>query len=461
MKEMRATFEPTQEDKRKILELITVKYNKKKQEVINQPQVLLAGQSGAGKSSLVNAIFGDPNLCKTGTGKAVTSKMSKIGGSVGSETPTPGTPKWGAYDPLSDKDLINTKRPIIIHDTKGLETGQGETEKYIQANLEYISKQNIHVVWYVVGVGVSRFLDGDLHLIHDLYSKFPVIIVLNKVDQVEKEKAMELEKSIKDMIIEYETSHDIKTNVKAIVKTSANIYDKERRTVYMYKKCVKCGSDRTMIDTFECTGICRNKECGYVQSIRIQNGLEELVDQTLKVLPEVVQNTFICEQQVALKIKDLIARDTIKRAVDKAGKDYTSIFTQDSIVLIIDLSEIFGMQKSGEYFASTIYDWFSKEIVGESAFSKLIFTTSEFISRIFKNLTNSQMILACEGLFWYYVFRKNYVKNLTIIEEVDDENFVIYEKYWKILNENGSIDETLDVYFDDLLHTQNLKDSFY
>lgn len=431
MEVKRNNFEPNEEDKKRILNSITNKYQKKHQEVIKQPNVMLAGCSGSGKSSIINAIFGDPSLAKTGTGKAVTSEMVKIGGII------------------SDKDVIQTKRPIIIHDVQGLETGEGQTEKYIQSNLDYISKQNIHVVWYVVGVGVSRFLEGDLYLIHNLYSKFPVIIVLNKVDQMEKEKTMEFENKIKEMIMNYEKEKNVKSNIKAIVKTSANIYDKDRRTVYMYKKCIKCNSERTLMDTYECKGICRNKECGHIENIKIENGLEDLVHQTLKVLPEVVQNTFICEQQVALKIKDLIARDTIKKSVDKARNDYTSIFSEESITLIIDLSEIFGMSNSGKSFAHSIYEWYSKEIIGDSLFSKFIFQTCDYFQKLFQKLTNTQMIIACEGMFWYYIFRKNYVKNLTSIQEIDQENYKIYEKYWDILSKN-TLDETLDFYFEEL-----------
>ena len=48
---------------------------RKVQESIKKPNILLAGSTGAGKSSLINMIFGD-KLAVVGTGKPVTQKTN-------------------------------------------------------------------------------------------------------------------------------------------------------------------------------------------------------------------------------------------------------------------------------------------------------------------------------------------------------------------------------------------------
>jgi GTPase Era involved in 16S rRNA processing len=417
------------EEKKKILELITLKFSQKQHEITMGLSLQMAGGSGVGKSSLVNAVFGDPNRSEVGSSRPTTTESKAIRGFV-----------------------TESERSITIHDCKGLETGVGETEKYLLQNSRYLSEKNVHIVWYVVGCGTNRFLNTDLELIHTLYRSYPVILVLNKVDQIGLLKIKDMIEVIREMIRSYEEDHHIVSNIKQIVKTSANIYDKDRRTVYMYKKCFKCGTERTLMDTFDKIGICRNKGCGHVQDIAIDDGLKNLVQETLKLLPDIVKTQFICEQQVDLVSKDHLARELLTQSFHSVRKDYKKAFNDDSIGLIVDLGRIFGMNSSGKKGAQAIYSWFSKDVIGDDKTSKFMFNVVDYFEKLFYKMTSIQTLVVLEGMFFYSFFRKTYCSNFQM-DNVDtfdiDSNDASYERYYDMLTTHG-FEVAMNLYFQEL-----------
>jgi predicted GTPase len=73
-------------DKYEIIKKLSLEYQKNNQEINTKPSILLAGSSGVGKSSLINAIFGDNSITKgilhffkkkVGIGKGITLGTSK------------------------------------------------------------------------------------------------------------------------------------------------------------------------------------------------------------------------------------------------------------------------------------------------------------------------------------------------------------------------------------------------
>ncbi|MFL2076948.1 YcjF family protein [Marinilactibacillus psychrotolerans] len=149
--------------------------DKTEKEVENMAPVniLIAGKTGVGKSTLINNIFRE-KLADTGIGKPVTTHLRKI-----------------------SKQNI----PIVLYDTRGLELEQSIQEQVKQEVFDLIKKnknsqESIHVVYYCIQATSSRIEDMELELITDIADKIPVILVLT---QAIGKPAEEFKKYLEDM----------------------------------------------------------------------------------------------------------------------------------------------------------------------------------------------------------------------------------------------------------------------
>lgn len=138
------------------------KYKAQYQELKNQvksPNVLLLGQTGVGKSSLVNCIFGKE-----------LARISNV------------KPETRGFHEFKQEGL-----PVNIIDSEGyeLETcGQYKTllENYINENFTDLTKQ-IHIAWFCININSNRVLPFELETIQYLQSKnIPVCVVFTQCD---------------------------------------------------------------------------------------------------------------------------------------------------------------------------------------------------------------------------------------------------------------------------------------
>lgn len=141
--------------------------------------IIVAGKTGVGKSTLINSVFRD-NLVATGMGKPVTSHMRKI-----------------------------TKKgiPLSIYDTRGFELGkevQAEVKKEV---VDTISKglathdinEAIHCIWYCINTASNRIEPEEIEWLRELskeneITQVPIIVVLTQ--SFSKKKAQELRKTL-------------------------------------------------------------------------------------------------------------------------------------------------------------------------------------------------------------------------------------------------------------------------
>jgi uncharacterized protein (DUF697 family)/GTP-binding protein EngB required for normal cell division len=120
--------------------------------------ILIAGRSGVGKSTLINSVF-QSTLAETGQGRPVTKSTREI-----------------------SKDGI----PLTIFDTRGLEMVEfketiSELEKLISDRCsDRDSNRHIHISWLCIQEDGRRVEDAEIRL-HDMLSRHvPVIAVVTK-----------------------------------------------------------------------------------------------------------------------------------------------------------------------------------------------------------------------------------------------------------------------------------------
>ncbi len=127
--------------------------------------IIVAGKTGVGKSTLVNAVFRD-NLAETGIGKPVTDHMRK----------------------LTKKGI-----PLSIYDTRGFELGKEVQAQVKKEVIDTISKglatqdinKAIHCIWYCINTASNRVEPEEIEWLKELskdnqITQVPIIIVLTQ-----------------------------------------------------------------------------------------------------------------------------------------------------------------------------------------------------------------------------------------------------------------------------------------
>ena len=132
---------------------------------IGTVNILVAGQTGVGKSTLVNAVLGR-TAAPTARGKPVTQHA-----------------KWYGSDAL----------PLRLVDTRGLEAKEyGLTLRAIRSEIEHSraersERDQIHLAWVCIAAPSSRVQDCEVDVIRVLnLHDIPVIVVLTKDDGEEE-----------------------------------------------------------------------------------------------------------------------------------------------------------------------------------------------------------------------------------------------------------------------------------
>ncbi len=136
---------------------------------VSKPSVLVAGGTGAGKSSLVNLVFGR-EIARAGAGRPVTEGISRY-----------------------EHGLVN------IYDSEGYETGQANQERFIGLITSFIEQKaqrpedTINVAWYCVCAPSERLQDADIHCVEELRRRqLKVALVLTQVDRASEQACADL-----------------------------------------------------------------------------------------------------------------------------------------------------------------------------------------------------------------------------------------------------------------------------
>ena len=145
-----------------------------------RPNILICGYTGAGKTSIIQALFGKDMV-----------PDYKI------KDAEPGTMDYEMYE----NELLR------IWDSKGLEPDKGEHD-FIETTRAFIRERqdisnnvddHIHIFWYVISAGIERITPTDLKIIN-IFPKESTIVVISKKDKDNRGKTIEAykKKLIKD-----------------------------------------------------------------------------------------------------------------------------------------------------------------------------------------------------------------------------------------------------------------------
>lgn len=180
--------------------------------------------------------------------------------------------------------------PIVLYDTKGLELEKNESEIIAEVR-EFLKKKEsendpIHVAYFVISAQSARIEDAEINLINELAKFVPVILVLSKYFG---DEARELDKYL----------HTIDLNVADIIPVLS-------------------------------------KEMRLSSSLVIKpQGLKELVQKTVSLIPEETINSFINAQHADIDLKVKRARSWAKKYIATTfGVGFVPIPFSDASVLV-------------------------------------------------------------------------------------------------------------------------------
>ena len=196
--------------------------NKYKQERqgVKRPTILVAGYTGAGKSSLIQAICG----------KSV----------VPDDKIAAGLPKTSDYD-FYENELVR------FFDSKGLESGESE-QAFIDASRKFVRSlqddanvdNHVHLVWYIIQGPGARVTPCDLTLIKNIFPN--VIVLITKSDITRPDQLAAMTKVLVDSGISKDCilpcSELDKNSLNAVVDLSYDILPEAYRKAFISAQSV-------------------------------------------------------------------------------------------------------------------------------------------------------------------------------------------------------------------------------
>lgn len=277
--------------------------------------VSIVGRPNVGKSTLLNSIL-ETKLAITSNKAGTTRNIIQ-----------------GVYE---DDDS-----QIIFVDTPGIHKPINKLGNILNKKA-YSTSENVDLILFLVDVeaGIGK---GDMFVLDRLKEdNLPIILVLNKVDKVAKDKLLEIIMKYKDL---YQFSEIFpisalkNDNVNALIKTIKNYLPNEG----------KIFEDETF------TNISTNF---YISEIIREKVLRKTREEVPHSVTCIVEKKIEEKDKVIIQAAIIVDRDSIKKII--VGKN-ASMLKDIGINARCDLEEYFGKKVYLELFVKTIKNWRDKE----------------------------------------------------------------------------------------------------
>ena len=193
----------------------------KVKESVKKANVLIAGATGVGKSSVINMVFGD-NVAVVGTGKPVTQKID-------------------VYE-SDDSD-------VRIFDSKGYEIGTEADDEFYQsviklAEMTQTPENAIHLIWYCIASSGGRVQDYDLAAL-EAFSKsnIPVAVVFTKADIASDDEVVAMN-ALKECVFETTTKMPEYNHLQELIQWSIERLPESLRFAFIKSQNVDLDAKR-------------------------------------------------------------------------------------------------------------------------------------------------------------------------------------------------------------------------
>ena len=277
--------------------------------------VSIVGRPNVGKSTLLNSIL-ETKLAITSNKAGTTRNIIQ-----------------GVYE---DSDS-----QIVFVDTPGIHKPINKLGNILNKKA-YSTSENVDLILFLVDVeaGIGK---GDMFILDRLKEeKLPMILVLNKVDRIAKDKLLEIIMKYKDL---YDFSEIFpisalkNDNVDALIKTIKNYLPNEG----------KIFEDETF------TNISTNF---YISEIIREKVLRKTREEVPHSVTCIVEKKIEEKDKVIIQAAIIVDRDSIKKII--VGKN-ASMLKDIGIDARCDLEEYFGKKVYLELFVKTIKNWRDRE----------------------------------------------------------------------------------------------------
>ena len=148
---------------------------------VKKPNILIAGATGAGKSSVVNHVFGR-DLTKVAAGEPVTRGIHQY----------------------KSEDIV-----VTLFDSEGYEIGSTRQQHYEEEVIGFVENQKrqdaserIHLVWYTINAATKRVTPLDKTLIRRLHESTAVAVLFTQIDQVDLDELTALRNELTEVVSE-------------------------------------------------------------------------------------------------------------------------------------------------------------------------------------------------------------------------------------------------------------------